>query len=108
MRPVASRNFLNRARGGKVHRDHRRGYHTSRVSHVERYRAEMARPAAGRHSNRAGRFLVLFSDRYLHRCEHCVEFALIAVLDLPALKAMRGRIALQNPREIDRSLFSFA
>ena len=86
MPPLHSRNFLNDARTGKVYRNYRRDRYARGSSHVEWFRAEVARPAARRHSDRARTFLVLLSHRYLHRFEHCLEFASVALLDLPALK----------------------
>ena len=83
--PLHSRNCLNRARAWKIHRDHRRRRHHSRTDHVERYRAKMAGPIARRYPDRARTFLILFSDRYLHRGEHCLEFAFFSFLNFPAL-----------------------
>lgn len=90
VRPVASRNFLNRARRRKVHRDHWRGHHAGWVSPVERYRTEMAGSPAGRHSNRARTFVVLFPRRYLYRCQRCVELAVVALLNFPTLISHNG------------------
>ena len=53
---------------------------------MERFRAKMAGPIARRHSDRARTFVVLFSHRYLHRFERCLEFAFFAVLNFSALK----------------------
>ena len=53
---------------------------------MERFRAKVAGPIAGRHSDRARTFLVLFSDRHLHRSQRCLEFAFFALLNVPALK----------------------
>ena len=53
---------------------------------MERFRAKVAGPIAGRHSDRARTFFVLFSHRYLYRSEHCLEFAFFALLNVPALK----------------------
>ena len=84
--PLDSRNSLNRARAWKVHRDHRRRRHTSRTGAMERFRAKMAGAIAWRYSDRARTFLVLFSDRYLYRSEHCLEFAFFPLLNFQALK----------------------
>ena len=56
---------------------------------MERFRAKVAGPIARRHSDRARTFLVLFSDRYLYRSEHCLEFTFFALLNFPALKFQR-------------------
>src|SRR5262245_50047815 len=82
--PVASRNFLNRARLWKTDRDCRCDDHTRWVVDVERFRAKMVGPTARRHSDRAWKFLVLFSHRHMHHSQRCLEFASIALLDFPA------------------------
>ena len=41
-----------------------------RFGDVERLRAKMAGPVTRRHSDRARTFFVLFSHRYVRRCEH--------------------------------------
>ena len=46
----------------------------------------MAWTLAWRYSNRARTLGILFSHRHLHHPEHCPEFALLAVLNLPTLK----------------------
>ncbi len=46
----------------------------------------MAGPTAWRHSDRARTFLLLFSHRYLHRFEHCLEFVSVALLNFPAVR----------------------
>jgi len=53
---------------------------------MERFRAKVAGPIARRHSDRARTFLILFSDRHLHRSQRCLEFAFFALLNVPALK----------------------
>ena len=105
MPQLASRKFFNRARIGKVYHDYWRGGDACGSGDVERFRAKMAGPTARRHSDRARTFFVLFSHRHLHRSEHYVERASIALLNFSALKAMRGRIALQKLRETDTGLF---
>ncbi len=85
MPPLASRNFLNRARTGKVHRDHWRDHYASRFGHVERFRAKMAWADSRRHSNRARTFCFLFSHRYVHHHQHRAQPASLAILDLPSL-----------------------
>ena len=56
-----------------------------------------------------GAFGILFSDRHLHHSQHCPELAVVAFLDIPALKwiavlkatATRTRAsAVPKPREI--------
>ena len=84
--PVHSRNSLSDARTWKVHRDHRRRRHAGRTRVMERVRAKVAGPIAGRHSDRARTLLVLFSDHYLYRSEHCLEFAFFPLLNFQALK----------------------
>jgi len=96
------------ARIGKIHFHHWRGRDGRGFADVERLRAKMAWPITRRHSHRARTFFILFSHRHLYRYQHCLEFASVAFLDFPAVKAMRGRIAPQKLREIDRGLFFFA
>lgn len=83
--PLHSRNFLNRARIGKIHCHYWRGRDARGSGVVERFRAKMVGPIARRHSDRARTFLVLFSHRYLHCSERCLEFAFFALLNFPAL-----------------------
>ena len=64
---------------------HWRGRDAGGSGDVERFRAKMVGPTARRHSDRARTFLVLFSHRYLHRSQHCLEFASVALLNFPAL-----------------------
>ena len=56
---------------------------------MERLRAEMAGPIARRHSDRARTFRVLFSNRHVHRPQHCAEFALVNLLNLSTLRQLR-------------------
>ena len=60
----------------------------------------MAGATARRHSDRARKFLLLFSHRYLRRSEPPTQPAFLALLNFPALKAMRGRIALIGSPEL--------
>jgi len=70
---------------------------------MERFRAEMAGPIAWRHSDRARTFLVLFSHRYVHRSEHCLEFASVAPLNFPALISHNGHNGSERPRPQTKS-----
>jgi hypothetical protein len=83
--PLDPRNFLNRARAGEIHRDHRCDHDAGGARFMERIRSEMAGTPAGRHPRRTGAFCVSFSYRNLHRPQHSPEFALVAALNLPAL-----------------------
>src|SRR5437773_2090420 len=82
----SSRNFLNHARPGEIHRDHRCDHHARRTGTVERVCAEMAGTIARGYPDREGAFGILFSYRNLHHPEHYPELALVASLDLPALR----------------------
>src|SRR5258708_24472418 len=87
------------ARIGEIHYDHWRGRDARGSGDVERLRAKMVGPTAWRHSDRARTFLVLFSHRYLHRFEHCLEFASVALLNLPALISHNGHNGSQRHAE---------
>ena len=82
MPSLDSRNFLNDARVGQIRRRHGRDHHAIGTGDVERICAEMAGTVAGRHSDRARTFCVLFSDRYLHHSQHPAQ---LAIIDIPAL-----------------------
>ena len=84
--PLDPRNFLNDARAGQIYRDHRCDHDAGGARDVERIRAEMAGTPAGRHPRRTGALCVLFSYRHLHRPQHSPEFALVDLLNVPALK----------------------
>ena len=77
-----SRNFLNDARAGQIRRRHGRDHHAIGTGDVERICAEMAGTVAGRHSDRARTFCVLFSHRHLHHSQHPAQ---LAIIDIPAL-----------------------
>src|SRR6266699_450020 len=81
-----SRNFLNYARPGKIHPDHWCDHHAGGTGDVERFRAEMAGTIARGCPNREGTFGILFSDRHLHHSQHCPELAVVALLNVPALR----------------------
>ena len=78
------------ARTGQIHCDHWRGRDARGSGDVERLRAKMVGPTARRHSDRARTFLVLFSHRHLHHCQHCLELASLALLNFPALNFQVG------------------
>ena len=81
-----SRNFLNHARPGKIHPNHRCDYHAGGTGDVERIRVEMAGTIARRYPDRKGAFGILFSDRHLHHSQHCPELAVVALFNVPALR----------------------
>ena len=80
--PLDSRNFLNDARAGQIHRCHGRDHHAIGAGDVERICTEMAGTVAGRHPDRARAFCVLFSHRHLHHSQHPAQ---LAIIDIPAL-----------------------
>ena len=82
MPSLDSRNFLNDARAGQIHRCHGRDHHAIGAGDVERICAEMAGTVAGRHPDRARAFCVLFSHRHLHHSQHPAQ---LGIIDIPAL-----------------------
>jgi len=86
------------ARIGEIHCDYWCGRDARGSGHVERFRAKMVGPTARRHSDRARTFFLLFSHRYLHRFEHCLEFVSVALLNFPALISHNGPNGSQRPR----------
>src|SRR5213075_2561949 len=78
------------ARIGQIHCHHWRDRHPRGSGDVERLRPKMVGPTTRRHSDRARTFLVLFSHRYLHRCQHSLELASLALLNFPALISKVG------------------
>src|SRR5205807_6354340 len=106
---LSSRNFLNCARAGQIHRDHRCHRDAGGTGDVERICAEMAGTIARRYPDRARKFGILFSHRHLHRPQHCPELALVDLLNLPALKSdARTRAHSQSFAKCIISLLSFA
>ena len=95
--PLDSRNFLDNARLGQIHRHHRRDHHAAGIGDVERICAEMAGAIARRHSDRARTFCVLFSNRHLHHSQHPVQ---LAIIDIPALggSAFPKTMAKNSPK----------
>src|SRR5262249_50191031 len=73
------------ARTGKIHCDYWRGCDARRSGDVERFRAKMVGTTTRGRSDRARTFFVLFSHRHVHHSHHCLEFAPVALLNLPAL-----------------------
>ena len=83
--PLDSRNFLNYARAGEIHRDHRCHHDAGRIGDVEQLRSKMAGTIARGYPNREGTLGILFSHRHLHHSQHCPELAVVALLNVSAL-----------------------
>src|SRR5207247_556197 len=103
----SSRNFLNHARPGEIHRDHRCDYDARRTGNVERVCAEMAGTLAGRYPDRARTFGILFPNRHLRHPQHCSKLAVVDLLNLPTLKRREEGHALPKLRETNHRLVSF-
>src|SRR5262249_15929813 len=84
--PLSSRNFLNHARAGQIHRDHRCDHDAGGGRVMERIRSQMPRTTSGRYPRRARTFFVLFSYRHLDCPQYSPELALVDLLDLSALE----------------------